>query len=174
MSPSTDTLEIRLARAEELGDLGGIERAAASAFAPWGLAELFASATTPLEVLREAHARDHVIVALRDARVIGFAMLSRVDWHAHLDELDVDPDHARRGVGRALVEAALERARAEGRGRLTLATMRAIPFNGPWYQRIGFRELDEHELGPGLRTILRRELAGGYPIADRVILGRDL
>lgn len=174
MSPPAEGFEIRLAHSDEAPAVPAIERAAAAAFAPWGLDALFASATTPLEVLAEAQARDHLLVAVHGGRVIGFAMISRVDWHAHLDELGVHPEHGRRGVGRALLDAALERAHAEGRTRMTLATMRAIPFNGPWYQRLGFRELEERELGPGLRAILRRELAGGYPIADRVILGRDL
>ena len=52
--------------------------------------------------------------------------------------------------------------------------MRDVPFNGPWYRKLGFRELEERELGPGMRTIFRRELAGGYPVEQRVFLGRDL
>jgi len=174
MSPAPEGFEVRLARPDEVGGLPDLERAAARAFAPWGLDALFSSATTPIEIFRDAQAREHLIVAVREGAPVGFAMISRVDWHAHLDELDVHPEHARRGIGRALVDAAIERARAEERTRMTLATMRAIPFNGPWYARMGFRELAEEELGPGLRTILRAELAGGYPRPDRVILGRDL
>ena len=174
MSPGVEGYEVRPAGPDELETLPELERAAARAFAPWGLDALFASATTPIETFRDAQARGHLLVAVHGHAPVGFAMISRVDWHAHLDELDVHPDHARRGVGRALVDAAMELARAEGRTRMTLATMRAIPFNGPWYQRLGFRELAEDELGAGLRTILRGELAGGYPRVDRVILGRDL
>lgn len=174
MSPGLEGVEVRLARPDELEQLPELERIAARAFAPWGLDVLFSSATTPIDVFRAAQERGHLLVAVRAGVPIGFAMISRVDWHAHLDELDVHPDHARQGVGRALVEAALALARSEGRTWMTLATMRAIPFNGPWYERLGFRELAEDELGPGLRTILRGELAGGYPRVDRVILGRDL
>lgn len=170
-----DGYQIRLAREEDIAVLPDIERGAAALFAPWGLDVLFASATTPLAVFGEARDNDHLLVATRaDDVAIGFAMLSRVDWHAHLDEIDVLPDHGGKGVGRALVEASLDCARAEGRGRMTLATMREIPFNGPWYQRLGFRELEERELGPGLRTVFQRELAGGYPMEGRVILGLDL
>ena len=168
---------LRLARDDDdLTVLPIIERAAARLFAPWGLDVLFASATTPLPILREAQREERLLLALgpRTKRPIGFALLSRVDWHAHLDELDVHPDHGGRGVGRALVEASCEWARARGLTRITLATMREVPFNGPWYVRIGFRELEEPELGPGMRTIFERELRGGYPIERRVFLGRDL
>lgn len=168
---------IRDGRPDDLAALGGIERAAAKLFAPWGLDVLFGSTTTPLEVLRDALGRDDLIVATQDEsdRVVGFALTSRVDWHAHLDELAVHPDHGQRGLGRALVRAVLERARERGLGRVTLATMRDVPFNGPWYRaRLGFRELREDELGPGLRAIFQREMAGGLPVAERTFLARDV
>lgn len=165
---------IREAREAELALLPAIEQAAAQLFAPWGLDTLFSSATTPIDRLREARAEARLIVAAIDDRAIGFALFSLVDGHLHLDELDVDPAYGRRGIGRAILEAVVARTCSLGLARLTLATMREVPFNGPWYQRLGFRELEERELGPGLRSILRRELAGGYPIAARVILGLDL
>lgn len=166
---------IRPARdGDDLTALPDIEREAARLFAPWGLDVLFASATTPLEVHREAVREGRLLLAIEGERPIGFALLSRVDWHAHLDELDVHPDHGRRGIGTALVEAACAWARERGLPRMTLATMRDVPFNGPWYLRLGFRELEERELGPGLRSIFQRELAGGYPVEHRVFLVRDL
>ncbi|AKF03689.1 GNAT family N-acetyltransferase [Sandaracinus amylolyticus] len=167
---------IRAAREDDdLATLGTIEREAARLFAPWGLDVLFGSATTPVAILDEARREQRLLLAVdHQDRPIGFALLSRVDWHGHLDELDVHPDHGQRGVGRALVEASIEWARARGLTRLTLATMRDVPFNGPWYLRLGFRELDEREIGPGMRTIFQRELAGGYPVERRVFLARDL
>lgn len=168
---------IRAARDDDaLTALSHIEREAARLFTPWGLDELFGSATTPLEILRAAQRELRLLIALdeHEQHPVGFALLSRVDWHAHLDELSVHPDHGRRGIGRALVENAYEWAHQRGLPRITLATMRDIPFNGPWYARLGFRELHENELGPGLRSIFQRELAGGYPVAQRVFLGRDL
>jgi ribosomal protein S18 acetylase RimI-like enzyme len=165
---------IRLALAADVEAIPRIERAAARRFAPWGLDALFASTVTPRLVVEEARLRGHLLVAACADDVIGFAMLSRVDWHASLDEIHVVPEHGRRGVGTALVREVIATARREGRGRLTLATMRDVPFNAPWYRRLGFRDLAPEELGPGLRTAMRRELAGGLPISERVVLGLDL
>jgi ribosomal protein S18 acetylase RimI-like enzyme len=41
---------------------------------------------------------------------------------AHLRMLGVHPDHRRRGIGRLLVDACIEHARAQGKRRLTLDT----------------------------------------------------
>lgn len=165
---------IRSARADELARVQEIEKAAAALFAPWALDALFASTSTPREVLAAAQAEDRLIVAALDGHPIGFAMTSRIDGHAHLDEIDVDPAYGRSGIGTALLGEVIRRARVSGLTRMTLGTMREVPFNGPWYRRVGFRELEEHELGPGLRALLHLELAGGYPIDRRVIMALDL
>jgi GNAT superfamily N-acetyltransferase len=165
---------IRLAEPGDLESLPEIERAAATRFAPWGLDALFASATTPLAELETALCRGHLTVATHVDRAVGFAMMSRIDWHANLDEIDVLPEHGGLGLGRALVDAVIAIARREGRGRITLSTMRAVPFNAPWYARLGFREMTESELGAGMRTVFARELAFGFPMEHRVLMALDL
>ena len=56
----------------------------------------------------------------------------------HLDQLFVDPDHQRAGLGSALLAAMLER-------RLRPATLHVFAKNGParaFYERFGFRQVD--------------------------------
>jgi GNAT superfamily N-acetyltransferase len=76
---------------------------------------------------------------------IGFAHVVDMESHAHLDQISVHPDHGRRGVGTALLEAAAERAALRGHGALTLTTYADVPWNGPFYARHGFVELDDDE-----------------------------
>ncbi|WP_315637564.1 MULTISPECIES: GNAT family N-acetyltransferase [Microbacterium] len=71
---------------------------------------------------------------------VGFAHVLEVDGEAHLEQLSVRPEHARRGVGRALVVAAQEEARRRGHRRLTLRTYADVPWNAPFYARCGFEE----------------------------------
>lgn len=72
---------------------------------------------------------------------VGFAHVLEVDGEAHLQQLAVRRAHQRGGVGTSLVEAAAAEARARGYRRLTLSTYRDVPWNGPWYARLGFTEL---------------------------------
>jgi GNAT superfamily N-acetyltransferase len=79
------------------------------------------------------------------------------------------------GIGRALVEHAVDLARRDGRSELTVATASADVGNLRFYQRCGFRlrsvERDaftlEHGYPPGLT-------ADGIPVHDRVWLDLEL
>ncbi len=76
---------------------------------------------------------------------VGFAHVLDLESHAHLDQISVHPDHGRRGVGTALLEAAAERAALKGHGSLTLTTYADVPWNGPFYARHGFVEVSDDE-----------------------------
>ena len=113
--------------------LAGIEARAAARFAEVGLPS---AASLPLLV-------DDADVA------VGFALMEACsDGDAHLLELDVKPAHGGRGIGRALISASVDWAFARGLRRLTLTTFRDIPFNAPFYARVGF----ENPRSGGIRT----------------------
>jgi GNAT superfamily N-acetyltransferase len=166
---------IRQARRQELPALTQIERDAAIRFKPFGLAELFAVIVTPPEILEEAHAAGHVWVVVGEDDVpVGFAVASVIDGVAHLDELDVHPSHGRRGLGTALVETVCQWASAAGFPAMTLSTLRDIPWNAPFYERLGFRILAPEELTPGLQGLVEMETDYGLPTQGRVIMRREL
>ena len=166
---------IRLARTEDLSALPGIEREAAARFAPYGLAESLATILTPYEVLREGLNTDRLWVAANgNDRPVGFALAAEVGGNAHLDELDVHPAHGQRGLGAALVAAVCDWAQAAGYRALTLTTLRHIPWNAPWYERLGFRVLKEPKLSAALRELLREEIQRGLPAEQRVAMRREL
>lgn len=86
---------------------------------------------------------------------VGFSVVLPTRAHVHeLDGLFVEPAHMRRGVGRALVEDAAERASEHGALRLEVTAGPARPF----YERVGFSVFAgvETRFGPALR--MRREL----------------
>ena len=68
----------------------------------------------------------------------------------HLEEVDVHPDHGRRGVGTALVRAVCDWVRRSGHAEITLTTFRALPWNMPFYRRLGFEEMRDDALRPEL------------------------
>jgi GNAT superfamily N-acetyltransferase len=110
-----------------------------------------------------------VLVAGRPPR--GFAALERVDGDVHLGQLSVDPAHGRRGLGAALLAAALAQARDVGAARVTLTTYADVAWNAPWYARHGFAETDD--LGPELAAVVRAE-AGLERHGRRVVMARPV
>jgi len=122
---------------------------------------------------REAIDAGLLWVAVSDARPVGFAHAKLLEaGRAHLDELDVHPDHGRRGVGRRLVGAVCDWAAASSLDAVTLSTFRAPPWNAPFYASMGFRVLADHELTPALRRVVAQETRRGLDPTQRVVMYR--
>lgn len=73
-----------------------------------------------------------------DAGPVGFVHVLEVDGIAHLEQLSVRPENGRRGIGRALMKAAMTEALARGYGDITLRTYADVPRNAPFYATCGF------------------------------------
>jgi GNAT superfamily N-acetyltransferase len=148
-------LTIRTARTNELPVLVSIDEDAATLYAEHGL-ELVLSDTHPFTVAERelwggALERGSVYLALDGAgEPIGFAALALLDGVAYLDQLSVRRRAMRRGVGRQLLEAAIDWARSQGQPALTLTTYRHLRFNRPFYERHGFKVMEDEEVTPGL------------------------
>ncbi len=56
---------------------------------------------------------------------------------------------------------------------LTLTTFAEVPWNAPYYRRLGFRVLDDAALTPGLRAIRAHEAALGLDAWPRVCMRRQ-
>ncbi len=72
------------------------------------------------------------------------------------------------------MRAVCDGARARGIATVTLCTFRDIPWNAPFYQRLGFRILDEDELTPGLAARVREEELGGLARELRAAMRLEL
>lgn len=91
--------------------------------------------------------------------LIGFAHVIEAEGIAHLEQVSVLPAQGRRGYGRALVEAAMCAARVRGYTDLTLRTYADLPWNGPFYRKLGFTESEPD--GRFLRGLVEAERAEG-------------
>jgi GNAT superfamily N-acetyltransferase len=166
---------IRPAQASDLPVLQEIERAAGSLFAPLGM-DLVAEDDPPsLEELQvyagEGRAWVH---ADADDRPVAYLLAEAVDGCAHLEQVSVHPDHEHRGLGRELIGALTEWAAARGLPAITLTTYVEVPWNGPYYERLGFRFLGDEELTPGLRRIRRAEADRGLDRWPRAAMRREI
>ena len=57
---------------------------------------------------------------------------------------------------------------------ITLTNCADVPWNGPYYERLGIRFLDEEELTPGLQRIRRAEADRGLNRWRRAAMRREL
>lgn len=163
--------DIRLARPEDIAALPGIELAAARLLPPEDLPEALRDSATDPEEFDQARAANRLWVAVDAAGApVGFAHVVAMENHLHLEELDVHPDHGRRGLGARLVRSVLAAAREAGYPAVTLTTFGHVAWNAPFYERMGFRRLEPGELSEGLRAELDWETASGLDPAKRVAM----
>ncbi len=167
--------EIRRARAKEIPLLRGLERRAFRRFSQIEAPARVPEDLTPLAELWQAYEAERVWVAVAPVdRLIGFAYASLLDGNCHLEETDVLPAFGRRGVGTALVRTVCAYARQAGCPAVTLTTFRDVPWNAPFYARLGFEIVDPDDLSPGLARAVRDEARRGLPVDLRVVMRLDL
>lgn len=169
------TYIIRLARREELAELPAIEVEAGVLFAEAGLKDVADNPPTDLAFIESVARAGAVHVAVDGGDIpVGFALTGLLDGTGHLHELSVDPAHGRRGLGRRLVDAGCAFAYARGCRAMTLSTFRDVPWNGPFYRRIGFRELRPDEWTPAMHLLHARELELKLPTERRCFMRKEL
>jgi GNAT superfamily N-acetyltransferase len=103
---------------------------------------------------------------------VAYLLADVVDGNGHVEQVFVNPAHARQGLGRLLLETADAWAREHRLPALTLISCTKVPWNAPYYQRLGFQVLDDACLTPGLRRLREHEATRGLDRRPRVAMGR--
>lgn len=166
----TSAYRIARARPHDVHGLREIELAAARLLEGYAPESVLAEATGEDE-FRIAQRDALLWVALRDDAPVGFAHLKLLEPNAvHLQELDVHPAHGRRGIGTRLVAAVCTWAAEGGHGAVTLTTFRDVPWNMPFYARLGFAEIPADTISEALRSILDQEVRSGLDAGRRVAM----
>lgn len=166
---------IRPTRTDDLALLREIERAAGTPFAGIGMALVADDELPSIEDLDEYHlaGRAWVHTDAHD-RPVAYVICDWIDGCAHVEQVSVHPDHAGRRLGEALLAHVAEWAASEGADAVTLTTFTDVPWNGPYYERIGFRYLDDDEVTPELRAIREDEIVRGLDRWPRACMRREL
>lgn len=163
--------EIRPAEIPDLSELQAIERAAATLFSDADLPPGMREETQSMDTLRESRREGLLWVAEVSGAPVGFLQAAILDGNLHIREMDVHPAHGRKGIGARLVDAAIRAAGARGCPRVTLTTFSHLPWNAPYYTRLGFRMMTDAECGPALQASRARE---NSRLKNRVAMCRDL
>lgn len=166
MSTAANRNQIREARPEEYEQLRFIELEADSVFETVGIGPFDNDDG-------ENHLSSAAMVLVASDPPLGFITLDIVDGLPNIWQLSVLPDEQRRGIGKNLIEAACDWARANNLEATTLTTFRDVPWNGPFYQRLGFSALSD--LSPGLEAIREHEREiGDDTFGSRIAMRKEL
>ena len=168
-----DDYTILPATLEHVGALPEVERRAGARFGSSVPARIL-ERTIPLSVLEDAQRAGRLWVAVApDGAPVGFALADCVAGRAHLEELDVLPEHGRRGIGAALVSAVEQWAVSQGFTELTLTTYVDLPWNASYYSKLGFEPVDAGDLDVGMLQQLADEDALGLERDRRVMMRKS-
>jgi GNAT superfamily N-acetyltransferase len=170
---------IRAATAADLDLLPAIEVAAGEPFRAIGMAAV-ADDAPPTVAELEAVLRDGrlwVATASDDEigdTTVGYVIADVVDGCAHVEQVSVDPRWAGRRLGSELIDEVGRWGVGSGLRWLTLTTFADVPWNGPYYRRLGFEPIPDAEVGPQLRAVRAREAAHGLDAWPRIAMRRAL
>lgn len=160
------TLRIRPTTLNDIAALPAIERAAAGRFRDFPALAWLADG----EVISAEQHLDYVErglswLALANDQPVGFILAEAHPSSLFIVELSVDLDWQGKGIGRQLIACVAGHARTLGLASLTLTTFRDVPWNAPFYAKLGFEYVAE--LTPELREKREEEAAHGLAYNSR-------
>ena len=166
---------IRAARNSELPLISALEKSGDELFRAAGMDRVADAPAPEPDAYRPALEDGRLLVAVdqRDA-AIGFIRLEILDGDLHVEQVSVHPDHAGRGIGASLLAAAEQLASARGHRRMTLTTFRDVPWNAPYYTRLGWSALQAADLPPELAAARLHERDLGLDEWPRQAMAKSL
>jgi len=133
-SPMIADVTIRLARRSDAPHIAAMSRDLIEHGLGWSW--------TPRRVLRSIDDADtNVAVALIAGESVAFAIMKYKDDDAHLLLLAVQPSHARRGIGAALLAWLEQTALVAGVGQVYLEARLSNAAARAFYRRLGYSEI---------------------------------
>ncbi|NKJ50117.1 GNAT family N-acetyltransferase [Burkholderia sp. SG-MS1] len=169
------TVTFRFAAPHEASVIREIEFEAGQRFVNVGMTGIADAPPMALELVERKLAAGEIIVAVdADATCAGFVMFDPQPACIYVQELDVLTARAGRRIGAALIEQVAQLARTRQLPQLVLSTYRDVPWNAPYYRRLGFRDIEEGELDAALIARRDAHIARGLDESKRVFMRRDL
>jgi len=160
---------IRLAELKDAELLPGIERSAGERFRQIPeLAWIADGDDLPVEHhLRLIPQRASWVVVDKQDHPIAFLSAEVLVKELHIWEVSVRLDRQGTGIGRKLIQQAIQEAKVRGLAAVTLTTFRHVTWNETFYARLGFKTVNNQEAGDRLNQILRSEIERGFPAERR-------
>ena len=153
-------ITVRPTRPGDVTAVPAIERAAGERFRDYPeLAWLAEGEVISAEQHLDYAERGLSWLALANDQPVGFILAELHVSSLFIVELSVHLDWQGKGIGRRLIACVADQARKRGLASLTLTTFRDVPWNAPFYARLGFEMITT--LTPELREKREEEMAHG-------------
>lgn len=175
MNPFSDRYTIRKACLSDLAALPQIEAEAAQLFRQTPYSFVADSPPLPIAALQSHFTAGRLWVAADDFDApVGFAIASIVANAAYIQEIDVQPQHTRQGIGTQLIENICHWAKEQNFDEIYLSNFSDVLWNAPFYSKLGFKVVPASHIRPEFHQIRHKEADSGLPIDKRVIMCRQL
>ncbi|EAW10817.1 GNAT family N-acetyltransferase [Aspergillus clavatus NRRL 1] len=168
-------ISTRLARDEDIPIIRDIEVSAAQLFRTVDLAWVAESPPQDAAVLRSMIEAHHLWVAVDTQDTpVGFVAVQVLDGMFYIAEIDVEERWQRKGIARRMLEHVEREAREQGFEYMSLTTYRDLAFNGPFYAKLGFVEVDGERAGGEHVNELGEQGRHGHDLSRRCVMWKRL
>jgi hypothetical protein len=164
MDQQTDPYRIRLARPDELPRLREIEDEAGTIFSGLGLIDEALDVSFPLDDLARLVGMGRVWVGCREDGLPVGMVIARCGRGPSTWRRWVSCQRMAGGLGGRLLACVCAWVQAQSHAAVTLSTFRDVPWNGPFYRKHGFRDLQPAEWTPGMWAIREKEAQHGLRV----------
>lgn len=168
---------IRKTEISDVEHLPPVERSAGSAFKSLpGLAWVADYSVMSAEEHKSLVATGLSWVALNSSSqtICGFINAEIIESEFYVGEVSVSETYQKKGIGSKLFKTALTQAKSLGLSTATLTTFIDVPWNAPYYQRLGFVILTADTLPQYLERKLQEEKSAGLPLDRRCAMRKIL
>ena len=168
---------IRKTELSDVEHLPLVERSAGSAFKSLpSLAWIADDSVMSVEEHKHLLAKGLSWIALNSLSqtICGFINAEVIDGEFYVGEVSVSEAYQKKGIGSKLFETALTEAKSLGLSTATLTTFIDVPWNAPYYQRLGFVILTADKLPQYLKRKLQEEKLAGLPLDLRCAMRKTL
>ncbi len=165
-------IRIRLASADDVPKVAPLEKAAAELFRTIGMDAVADDPPIADTILLQAVEDNRLWVAVEYGVLKAYLLGDFLPQSLHIEQVTVHPDAARRGLGALMIESVSADPRSKQRGLLTLTSFANVPWNGPYYERIGFVDIPESEWPEGVAEKVAADSKHGLDVWPRLVMQR--
>ena len=163
-------IRIRLASADDVPKVAPLEKAAAELFRSIGMDAVADDAPIADAILLQAVEENRLWVAVEYGVLKAYLLGDFLPQSLHIDQVTVHPDASHRGLGALMIESVSADPRSKERGLITLTSFANVPWNAPYYERIGFLDIAESEWPEGVAEKVAEDQQHGLTLWPRLVM----